>query len=285
MKNLKFSSLLNEKTILIALALFMFSYVSFGHARNSINPGVEKIINVSGTIHIDLAVSGNPSLDVDKARKEGKAVFLVITGTGAAGLDKAITIATEASSKVSKSVLIQIDRNDKQNSDLVTKLGIANVPVPFIMVISRKGVAAGGYPATQATPDLLVKAVPSPKQDEVLLAISVKKPVFIVVSKKGLTDKTTILANCKSASSKITSKAVVVEFDMNDTKEADFLKQIGVTSIKDKTITVVVNASGQLTDKFEGIALESVLMTSAGKVIKSSGCCPGSCGSKKGCGK
>jgi len=286
MKKSKTNALLSGKLSLIALVFFMLSNISFGSVRNNINPADKKISNEFNISLFNPIVTGNPSLDIDKAKKEGKAVFLVITGTGAAGLDKAITMAKEANGKVSKSVLIQINRDDKGNNSLVTKLGIANVPVPFIMVISHKGVAAGGYPSTQATSDLLVKAVPSPKQDEVLFAISEKKPVYIVVSKKGLTDKTTVLANCKSASTKVTSKPAIVEFDINDSKESAFLKQIGITSITDKTITLVVNTAGQLTDKYEGIALESALMGSANKVIKSSGCAPGACGSgKKGCGK
>lgn len=281
MKKSKTNALLSRKLSLTALAFFILSNISFGSVRNNLNPVDKKICNEFNISLFNPVTTGNPSLEIDNAKKEGKAVFLVITGTGAAGLDKALTVAKEANSKVSKSVIIQVNRDDKGNSSLVTKLGIASVPVPFIMVISHKGVAAGGYPSTQATSDLLIKAVPSPKQDEVLFAISEKKPVYIVVSKKGLTDKTTVLANCKSASAKVTSKPAVVEFDFNDNKESAFLKQVGVTTIKDKTITVVVNTAGQITDKYEGIPLESALMGSANKVIKS-GCCPGS---KSGCGK
>jgi len=83
------------------------------------------------------------------------------------------------------------------------------------------------------------------------------------------------------ACSKIPSKPIIVELDVNDTKETAFLKQIGVTSITDKTITIVANGSGQITGRYEGITIEATLTSSA---CKAGGCSPGGCGSNKSCG-
>jgi hypothetical protein len=218
---------------------------------------------------------------LDKATKDGKAVFLLITGNGATGIDNAKKIANDAKALYSKSVVVILNKDESANSELVTKYGIARVQVPFMLVLSPKGFAVAGYPASQATADALAKAVPSAKQDEVLFAVSEKRPVFIIVSKKGLKDKATILANCKMACSKIPSKPIIVELDVNDTKETAFLKQIGVTSITDKTITIVANGSGQITGRYEGITIEATLTSSA---CKAGGCSPGGCGSNKSCG-
>ena len=220
---------------------------------------------------------------LEKAKKDGKAVFLIITGTGATGIDNATKIAKDAKAKYSKSEIITLNKDEAANSELVKKYSIAYIPAPFFLVISPKGVAVAGFNIAQATADLLIKAIPSPKQDEVLLAISEKKPVFIIVSKKGLTDKANVVKNCKAASAKIASKPAVVEIDFNDAKETAFLKQMGVTTIGDKTIIIVSNASGQIADRYEGITEETPLITSANKVIKSGGCCPN--GSANGCGK
>jgi hypothetical protein len=217
---------------------------------------------------------------LEQAKKEGKAVFLIITGSGATGVDNAKKIADEAKTKFAKSLVITLNKDETVNSELVTKFGIATVQVPFILVLSPNGIAVAGFQLAQATSDALVKAIPSPKQDEVLFAVSEKKPVFIIVSKKGLKDKAAITSNCKAACSKIASKPTIIEIDVTDAKEANFLKQIGVTSITDKTVTVVANAAGQITGKYEGITLETTLVTSACKA--GGGCCPG--GSGKGCG-
>jgi hypothetical protein len=263
MKNITISS----KSIMICAILFLSSAISGNIQANSM--GV-------------LAKENTIEKQFNQAKKKGKVVFVLITSTSAVGVDKATQIANEAHSKHSKSEVIVINKDDAANKEIVAKYGIGNVNVPFFLVISPRGNAVAGFMLAQATPDALVNAIPSPKQDEVLVAFTEKKPIFIVISKKGLTDKSTILENCKSASAKIATKPNVVEFDFTDTKELPFLRKLGITALNDKTITMVVNASGQVTDKFEGIALETALIASAGKVIRSG--CGSGCGPSSGCG-
>jgi len=267
MKNIKISTILLSVCIIAHfIAMPTLSAKTFAKNNNSIAKA--SLLTVQEQL--------------DKAKKDGKSVFLVITANKTVGVDKAVTIAKGANAKVAKSVVIQMNRDEAANSNLVTKFGIAFVEAPFILVISPKGITVAGYPASTATSDMLVQAIPSPKKETVLLAVAEKRPVFVVISKKGLTDKATVLANCKAVSAKMPNKPSVVEFDISDSKESEFLKQLGVTAVNDKTITVVANSSGQITDKYEGIALETALITSANKVIKTGGCCPG--GSTSGCG-
>lgn len=220
--------------------------------------------------------------DLEKAKKEGRLVFLVITDNTITKADQARKIAKEASTKVEKSMVLMFNRDEPDNKNLVAEYGVASLELPFILIISPKGVAVGGYPENVATVEMLLKGIPSPKQDEVLVSLEQKKPVFIVISKSGLTDKEAITTNCKNASAKMSPKGTIVEIDFADPKETAFLKQLGVTTINDKTITVVTNNTGMVTDKYIGNANESKLMSSAYKQIKSGGCCPG--GSKSGCG-
>lgn len=228
--------------------------------------------------------SGGVTLtELEKAKKEGKTVFLIITGKGATDLNSTIAVAKEANEKVKKSVVVQMNRDEVINSGLVLKFGVGSVAVPFILVISPKGVAVAGVPSNQATSDMLVKSVPSPRQDDVLFAISEKKPVFIIISKKTFTDKKTIVSNCKTATEKIATKPVSVEIDFDDAVEKAFLSQIGVSApVNGKSTTVVVSASGQITETFTETPTVEKLVAAANKVIKSSGCCPA--GSGKKCG-
>ena len=174
-----------------------------------------------------------------------------------------------------------MNRDELANSGLVVKFGVGAVSLPFILVISPKGVPVAGVPSSQASTDMLVKSVPSPRQDDVLMAISEKKPVFIVISKKTFTDKKTILANCKSASSKMATKPVIVEVDFDDAVEKAFLTQNGVSApVNGKSTTVVVGVSGQISETFTEEPTEEKLTTAATKVVKTGGCCAG----KKKCG-
>ena len=272
-----------KKINLILGAIIMVSLSLSAMARNYAPVSGKAVTHKIEANGVSFNAATNPAADLEKAKKEGKSVFLVITGTGAIGVDKVVTVAKAANAKVLKSVVVQMNKDDAANIALVSKLGVSGVQVPLILVISPKGVAVAGYNATQATTELLVQAIPSPKQDEVLFAISQKKPVFLVISKKGLTDKATLIANCNAAGTKMTVKPVIVEFDIADPKEAAFLKQLAVTDITTKTRVVVINASGQISDRYEGTATEAALMTSATKVVKSSGCAPGACGGKSSC--
>lgn len=238
------------------------------------------ILFSSGSVN---AASISSADEIAKAKKEGKTVFLVITGKSTTDFAKAEKIAKDANQKVKKSVVVKLNKDEAANSGLVSKYGIANVPVPFLLVISPKGVATGGYASDQATVEQLIKAIPSPKQDEALLALNEKKPVYIVVSKKSLKDKAAIVANCKAASAKVASKPPVIEIDIDDAAEKAFLTQIGVTTITDKSIVVVANGTGQITETFKETPTIEKLTAAANKIVKSGGCCPG--GSSKGCGK
>ncbi len=233
-------------------------------------------------LQISLSGLAQVKSDIEKQNKKGNAVFLIITDKAAVGVENAIKVANTAKSKAANSAVIQLNRDDLANSTLVKEYTVANVPVPFILVISAKGNVSGGYPADGLDPDLLVQAIPSPKQDEAIAALDASKPCFFVVSKKGFPDKNAVLANCKTAGSKIASNPAIIEIDFDDSNETDFLKRIGVETIKDKTLTVVANASGQITGNFEGSVDVSRLVAVANSVPKGGGCCPGGSGSK-GC--
>lgn len=236
-----------------------------------------KVTPVTETKTSSLPQSESPTADLDKAKKEGKAVFLLITGTGATGMEKAASIVKEASDMTKNSVIVQLNKEDAKNSALVAKFQIAAVPVPFILVISPNGFPVAGAPPAQVTSDQLVKAIPSPKQDEVFLAINEKKPVMIVVSRSDYPDKKKTISNCNSAGSKINTKPVIVQINFDDFNEKSFLTQLGVTNINGKTVTVVINSSGQITETFTDIPKVENLTAAANKIIQNRGCSPGGC--------
>ncbi|HOY30799.1 MAG TPA: hypothetical protein PKW80_02860 [Bacteroidales bacterium] len=267
----------------IPLYLLLFALVSCGNPKlNSENS--EDGNEGNGTDDkLNFELPASLSNDVlEKAKNDGKPIFLVITGTGATGINEAIKNVTDANRNLSKSLVYSLDKDNSANNELVNRFGIATIPVPFILVISSKGIAVAGGTPTQMTAEQIIKSIPSPKQDEVYMALSEKRPVFIVVSKKNYTDKENILAVCKNASNKNNMKPAIVEIDFDDQNEKAFLGQIGITSINGTTITAVANAAGQITGTFPGMPTTNQLNAAANKVQQSGGCCPG--GSSKGCG-
>jgi hypothetical protein len=220
---------------------------------------------------------GSPvQAELDKAKKTGKVVFLVVTGTGDTEADKALAIAKTANSQFKNSSVIKLNKDDSLNIDLVTKLRLSGAPVPLILVISPKGIAVGGYLLAEATAELLVKLIPSPKMDDIYAALNDGNAVFIVFSKKSYTDRLKVMDNCKAAAAQLQAKSTIIEIDLDDKKESDFIQQLKLKNTPNTTTTLVLNAAGQTTGSFEGIIDVAQLTTAAKKVIKG-GCGGGAC--------
>lgn len=214
-----------------------------------------------------------------KAVKEANSVFLVVTDSNKTDINKAMEIVAKANLSVKKSIVVTMDREDKNNKDLVTKYGLAGAPLPILLVISPKGNLAGGYLLKDATTDLLIKQIPTPKQDEVLTVINNKKSVFIVVAKSSFTDKEKALENCKSAIKLNGNKSELIEIDLSDTKEKSFLELLKVNTATTTTATIVLNSKGQITGTFYEVKDAASLVPLANKVVSSC------CSSGKSCGK
>jgi len=217
---------------------------------------------------------------IAKATKDSKAVFLIITDSAKTNYDKAQTIATAANESVKKSVVITMNRNDTSNAAVVAMYNISAGPLPILLVISPKGVLSGGYFLVDATADLLINALPSPKQDEVLAAISNNKSVFVVAAKSLFADKAKAVAVCDSAVALNGNRSVLVEINLTDAKEAAFLGLMKVNTATTTSAIVVVNTKGQVTGTFYEATKASTLVALANKVASS--CCSGG---SKSCGK
>ena len=88
--------------------------------------------------------------DIEQANKAGKAVFLVVTDPGVKETGQALEIARGAQKMAPESTVIEMNRSDTVNSQLVAQYRLAGAPVPLILLIASNGVVAGGVPATPA---------------------------------------------------------------------------------------------------------------------------------------
>lgn len=218
--------------------------------------------------------------DIEKANQAGKTVFLVVTWPGTSGAEKALNIAKQAHESVEKSTVIEMNRADLANSQLVAKYRLSGAPLPLILVIDLNGGISGGLTADQASPEKLVQMIPSPKKVEALQALSDGKAVFVVASRESMPGRTDVLDTCTAACSQMKDRSVLVTIDLDDKKESSFLAQLRATSLSMEPLTYVLNPQGQVTASFSGSVGVTALIQAAAKKV--SGCCPGS--SKKKCG-
>lgn len=222
---------------------------------------------------------------IESANKSGLAVFLVVTDPGNANTQQAIDIANQAHSKIVKSEVIQMNRSDAANKELVTKYGVSNAPLPLILVIASNGVVTGGYPSYQATADLLVNLVPSPVKSDVLKALSAGKSVFLVVSSKNMKEKDEVMNTCSQACIEMQNNTKLIGLDLDDQKEKAFIAEMKIDPAITSPQTFVINSKGQVTGTFNDDVSSTTLVATAKKLPAAKGCgtscAPGACGTKK----
>ncbi|UCF10260.1 MAG: hypothetical protein JSW65_00830 [Candidatus Bipolaricaulota bacterium] len=239
-----------------------------------------------GVLLVGLALSvaaASVQEDLESAAKHGEVAFILVTANGAPRSDQAKNMIKQAMKQVEKCTLIELDRSDPVNAELVAKFRLAGAPVPLILLTARNGVLAGGLPAVRATVDKLIAMLPSPKKTEVLEVLQAGKAVFICVSRKDMATQSGAAAACAAACGELQDKCVTVQIDMDDPAEAGFLTKLKVDRAATEPVILVVNAQGQITSTYTGAADVASLAKAATK--KASGCCPSTVqGGSKSCG-
>jgi hypothetical protein len=232
---------------------------------------------------IAVPAHSSPRSDLESAAKSGRVAFILIADPGTPGIDAARDLTRRAMERVTGSTLVELDRSDPGNAELVAKYRLAGAPLPLVLVAAANGAIAGGLPASQATEELLVDMIPSPKKAEILMALQEGKSVFLVAARKGMKAAPGAKNSCSMACMQMSGKSASVEIDMDDPGEAAFLDQLKVNRASEEPVTLVVNALGQVTATYAGAADVANLVQAAAK--RAGGCCPSSVqGGSKSCG-
>jgi hypothetical protein len=219
------------------------------------------------------AVAGATTLrDLSKAAEQRKIAFVLVTDPAAAGVEAARDLARQVMKHVERSVLIELDRSEPANADLVAQYRLAGAPLPVILVVGRNGVLGGGLIAAAATPELLMAQVPSPKKSEVMAALQTGKAVFLQASRKSMGDQIQLAGTCATACRQMAGKAVLIPVDMDDPAEAGFLGQMKIDLAATAPVTIVINPQGQITATYNGVFEAANLVEASAKRV--GGCCP-----------
>lgn len=271
------------------ISLFIAVAITFSSCANS-NAEVKNNVGTTDLERLEIAdemtvlpITTGLTASLEKAKKDGKAVFIVVTGNGVAETSKAMAIAQNATTIYKNSVVLQMNRDDAANASLVAEWRLAGAPLPLILVISSKGNPTGGYVLQQATAENIAALVPSPKLELVYEAIGKGKHAIVVFTKKTFTDKPEVLKEANKAVSQLNNEAVLIEVDMDDANEKGFMQQVRVSPLMAKaSVTLVINKQGQVAGTSTTVP-DAAKLVSAAKTPVKSGCGPG-CG-PAGCGK
>jgi len=246
---------------------------------------MSRVVLISSAVLVTLAaglvatqpVWASASTELGEAVAQHQTVFLVVTQSNTKGTDQAKQIAGQAHAKAPGTRVVVLDRAVPANKLLVAKYRVLAAPVPLILVIAPNGVPAGGALLRDATPDVLVNLVPTPKRAEFLLAVSEKKPVFLIVSRKTMPLQSEVFEAATQAFNALQKKASIVTVSMDDKAEQKFVKSMKIDPKMKAPATFVYNAAGQQTGFFRG-AVEAGKLVELAKKKASCGCSGGSCG-------
>jgi len=273
-------------------ALFLAIVLTFYSCKNSNadnkvsnKASIEAGINGETESTVQGSAQANGSkvqAELDNAKKAGKAVFVVVTGNGVTDVPKATTIANGAKAIYKNATVLVLNRDDAFNAPLVKEWQLSGATLPLILVISPKGMPTGGYLLAQATSENVAALVPSPKLEEVYAAINSKKPAIVVFTKKSLSDRTAVVQECQKTITKLNNNAVLVEVDMDDSKEVNFMNQLRIDKASKTSTTIVINTQGQVAGTSTTVPDATKLAAAATQPVKG-GCGPG-CG-PAGCAK
>jgi hypothetical protein len=219
--------------------------------------------------------------DIEKANKKGQVVFLVVTEKGNTQNQTAIDLAKNAQKSFAKSAVLELDRSNTANSELIKKYRLAGAPIPLVLVIATNGYVAGGLPSQSLTTDEIINMIPTQKEESVIQAMNEGQSVFVVFSKKSDSQNKKQIDACQSACSSMGNKAKTINVDIDDKNEKSFIAKFKIDNNASFPITYVINAQGQVASTFNGITEAKNLISAAQKKV-SSGCCPP--GSGKSCG-
>lgn len=263
------------KKIALALGMMILSITSFG--CSSTNAEQKSNENNSATMAITSTKSSvDVQAELNKAKANGKAVLVVVTGNGASQTDQALKVANDAKSIYKNAVVIELNRDDVANAKYVNEWQLAQAPLPLIIVVSPSGMATGGLLLNQATAENLVSLIPSPKLDAVYQSLGAGKPALVVFTSKSLSDRNEVLKICKEANAKLNNNATLIEVDINDSKEQGFMEQMRVYSDIESSITVVINTAGQVSGRSVTLPDATKLAEAATNILR------GGCGSQFG---
>ncbi len=199
---------------------------------------------------------------IDSAIINDNVVFLVVC-KGNYKLNEAKLIADEAQKKAINAVVVVLDKSSKSNATLVSKYQLSNMQTPGILVIASNGVVAKRFLLNEATVEKLLGAIPSPKQAEVWLASTQGKSVFLVLSKKTLSDKNEVVKECEKSCIAMQNNAIIVDIDIEDPLETKYLKSLNTDFSAEKTKVLVFNTKGKFTMEYEAPVLSSSLINAS----------------------
>lgn len=235
---------------------------------------ITKILAIIMMVVIAFPLAGVAGENINDAFGPDTTAFILASHSMAKPVERIDGIIRAAVDKVPDAKFFNLDVRDPANAELVREHRLAGAPMPLVLVVVS-GTITGGVPADRASTELLLKMIPSPKQLEIIQAVRKGKAMFIIVEKSGSVPTHDFREVSAAADEKMRGNALMIEIDMNDPAEKDFLSQLQVDTSAGTPTMIVANNRGQVINRFTTRVSVDDLVRAATTVPMGHSCSPG----------
>lgn len=217
--------------------------------------------------------------------------FVYITFTD--GTDETVQAPTQAMAQTCKTFCQTkkgraeariYDRNAEAAQAIVARYGLAQAPMPLMLVIAPNGAVTGGIPQ-RVTPQQLEMAFVSRGNMETMKNLQKGQLVFVAVRGKATTGNAEADAGLAQFGKIAGFAPTIVTIDPADGEEGFFLGQLQVDPKTKQAVTLMLAPPGNLIQRFDGgftgQQVVQAIQQARGGGCTDPGCGDASCGSKK----
>ncbi len=217
------------------------------------------------------------SAEIGQAKEKGQILFLAaIMGSDSLNA-RAVSLARQAARALPDARALVLDRTDSTTANWVRQFKLHTINAPVILVLARQGYVAGGGLTSELTVDKLLEIAPSPREEDISLALLAGKPVFMLIYRKENPTLKQMAAVCESASRELNPSGAIIAVDASDSHENRLFARYKIPQSGSFPLICVVNAKGQLTGMFEADVSPDDLVSAAQRTLKKRCSCSKPC--------
>ncbi len=208
---------------------------------------------------------------INRAKLNKHTVLMVVSNSDDMGKELSEVAHSVAKSQGDVDV-VEVNMDLKANRSIVERYSISNLTDPTLLILSPDGLLMGGLREEEATSEAIIEAIPTPKENIILFATHIHKPVLAIFTNSEFKSNSEAIRLCEEVKADLKDRAEVVVIDVKDSNEKRLIEMMGINKrIKDSFI-VVINSQGLTTAGFKRLPSKEELRAAADKIIHSEGC-------------
>lgn len=172
---------------------------------------------------------------------------------------------------------LSIQITDPSAAELVKKFGVAQAPMPLVLVLAPNGAVTASFPGN-FTKEQLVGGFGTPCMERLLGAMQQGKLVVLCLQNGRTRGNTEAMKGVRAfkADQRYSAATEVLMLDPNSAAERPLLAKLGMSAPIEDATTLLMAPPGSIIGTFKGATDKNQLVATLTKAISGGGCQPGS---------